>query len=280
MRKGVLLVDLSWILYRSHYSFNHLDNGHVYGTLRTIASLREAVDFPIILCIDKRPKAKLAVAPHYKDNRPERFNVHAATNDVISIAAGADRVYFSYLEDTEADDVMAYWAMTVAYEAILFSGDDDLLQITDERVRVARVVDKGKLELLSDDRTLIKYGVEPRHLAMWKVIARDSSDNLIGIPRFPRDILKSLCWKYERPHNLVECRKEVMQEFGTTPARVKYLVELYRLLPHMISMYDSVVHLPTIVSKMKEPYLKKGVFESRILDKYRLGKVIRDSFKG
>lgn len=281
MSKSICLVDLSWILYKSHYAYSNLSNGHVYGTLRFIRALRQCTNAPIVLCVDKHPKKKLEIAPHYKGNRStERFNVHIATSDVISLLSGVEKVYFSFSEETEADDIMAYWALNVGYPCTIISGDDDLLQVTDDRVRIARSIEDGKLIYCASDHTLLKYGVEPRHLAMWKVIARDSSDNLIGIPRFPRDMLKALCWKYERPHNLIDVRREVMDEFGLSVARIKYIVELYRLLPHMISLYDNIIHLPTIVSSMEEPSMKRGRFNPKLINKYALGASIQKFLRG
>lgn len=281
MKIEKVYVDTSWILYRSHYTFQHLNNGHVFGLLKFVHDIRTQSNVDLVLCIDHHPRRKVEVAPHYKDNRSsDRFNVHACVPDLKNLLGNVKNVYFSELHETEADDVMAYWAINTTEGCAIFSGDDDMAQLINERIRLSRFSEKGKFITLPMDYTMIKYGVEPHHIPMWKVIARDSSDNLVGIPRFPREILKGLCWKYEKPHNLVDKRQEVFSEWGRTTARLKYLVELYRLLPQMQAIYDEIVHLPTIVERMQEPSLTKGTFDKRLTAKYQLGPKLRKFLEG
>lgn len=88
----------------------------------------------------------------------------------------------------EADDVLATLSERLsrgpdACDVLIVSGDRDLLQLVDERVRVWFIGARGKPATLFDvDAVHERFGVAPDRLPAWTALVGDASDNLIGAP--------------------------------------------------------------------------------------------------
>ena len=74
--KIVILVDLSWVLYRSHYAFKELSNsdglptGSYYGLTKTITQLCDNYDRPLIILVDDgNPVQRKELNESYNGNR-------------------------------------------------------------------------------------------------------------------------------------------------------------------------------------------------------------------
>lgn len=206
-------VDLSWLLYRSYYSFSHLSaeingftkpTGHIFGVLSSIESiLKRDPKAYVYLCEDGRAPGK-ALNPHYKEGRQSLdYNIKQDTELIESLAVLHPQVFVAYNNEAEADHLMYSLARKFSPKnhTVIFSGDDDLLQTLGENVTILRSQNKGKDEFITLDdymdpssRLYSKYhGVIPQYLPTYRALVGDHSDNLPGIPRIPRDLVLELC---------------------------------------------------------------------------------------
>jgi DNA polymerase-1 len=89
------------------------------------------------------------------------------------------------VEGYEADDVigtLARQAEAAGYEVLIVTGDKDLMQLVDEKVRLYNVFKKGvDLVLQGVDEVREKFGTDPEHVVDVLALMGDSSDNVPGV---------------------------------------------------------------------------------------------------
>ena len=109
----VILVDLSWILYRSHYAFKYLTNdegietGSYYGLSKTIQTLTESYEDCLILLVDDgNPVERKELNESYKGNREHSVHFSDKKHTVDCMIQYLPNVYRVYHPTLEADDLM------------------------------------------------------------------------------------------------------------------------------------------------------------------------------
>lgn len=92
-------------------------------------------------------------------------------------------------EGFEADDLLGTAAKTAqedGWDAVILSGDRDLLQISDEHIKIRIPKTKGgktEVEEYFPEDVKEKYGVTPLQFIDVKALMGDSSDNIPGVPK-------------------------------------------------------------------------------------------------
>ncbi|MGP6159713.1 MAG: DNA polymerase I, partial [Vulcanimicrobiaceae bacterium] len=140
----------------------------------------------LIACFDAGlPAARVATFAAYKAQR------EAMPDDLRSQFALVRRILAAYripmleMEGEEADDVIATLARQ-AEEAgettLVVTGDNDLLQIVDERTLVLVRQRMGGLVRYDLDAVRARYELAPAQLADYRGLKGDPSDNLPGVP--------------------------------------------------------------------------------------------------
>ena len=212
-RSNLYVLDLSWHLYRSYFAFKnlyvdvegfHRPTGNIYGVEKAIDSILSSdPEACIILAQDGYPKRRIELlGESYKAGRAERewdFNVD--NNLIQAITCSIPNVFWAYGVEQESDDLMyalsreAMRVPTFVGKVYLYTGDNDLLQAINDRVFVVRKFDNGHFDVIDRSRVIhddvfVKkfHGVDPEHIVEFRAIVGDSSDNIRGIPRFPRDV--------------------------------------------------------------------------------------------
>lgn len=235
--KKTVLIDLSWDLYRSYYSFKDLKigerpTGHIYGVCRTVMQiLAMKEDYNIILCKDGFDLDRSTTDENYKAGRKElEYSPHKDTDLVLALLSRLRGVYIAYDDKQEADDLMFSLSKVIDNQVIIFSGDNDLLQSVNDRVVVARGIDKGLFKII--DREYIRTNermvtlfrnTETENLSKYRAIVGDSSDNLKGVyPRFPR----ALASKIANSFSIDEIVNREFLNMPVTKSEGKYLREL------------------------------------------------------
>ena len=216
--KQICVVDLSWILHRTVHVFRHMcvspvegtniPTGHIYGTLVTVQTLLSQDDMGVILVRDGHPTERIELTKsagvEYKADRPElEYDFYKDVPKIINLALSAKGVYYAYNSDKESDDVMYCIAKRiekVSPETMVWvhSGDNDLLQTINRKgtIKVCRNFDdKGPVPIGFDEVVNLEqftkkfHGVGPDKIVLFRSVVGDSSDNIRGIPRFPRNVL-------------------------------------------------------------------------------------------
>jgi DNA polymerase-1 len=140
----------------------------------------------VVACFDKGlPQARLAIFSAYKaqretmpDDLRSQFSLVRQVLDVYGIPA-------LEVEGEEADDVIATLAAQAereGQETVVVTGDNDLLQIVDERTTVLVRTRMGGVVRYDPAAVWARYELEPAQLPDYRGLKGDPSDNLPGIP--------------------------------------------------------------------------------------------------
>jgi DNA polymerase-1 len=140
----------------------------------------------VVACFDKGlPQARLAIYSAYKaqreampDDLRSQFGLVRQVLDVYGIP-------IVEVEGEEADDVIATLAAQAereGRETVVVTGDNDLLQIVDERTTVLVRTRMGGVNRYDPAAVYARYELEPRQLPDYRGLKGDPSDNLPGIP--------------------------------------------------------------------------------------------------
>lgn len=218
--RDFFVFDLSWHLYRSYHSFRELSvttrkgikpTGHIYGVIKSIMDVRNKYpDSVIFLCKDGNPIHRKEENPDYKGNRQKTgYDLYQDVDDIVQLAYAFPNVYKVYHPNYEADDIMYSLAKQIEREnpeaiTYIFSGDDDLLQALSDRVFLFRRFKRGELDLINEtffkeNKTMYKkYRACPiEKLSIFRSIVGDSSDNIKGLERMPKELAKRISEKCE-----------------------------------------------------------------------------------
>ena len=293
----VLLVDTAWIMYRGIYAYSEMGvtvdgtfyrSGHVYAVAQHAVSFHKMADRLIIFARDNFPKQKLAQVQTYKSGRPEdEFKVvgggiHKSFPLCAALLANLPRVQFVEIPWHEADDVIAILAKRMSQLGVrvtIFSGDDDFLQLTGlSNVRIARKIDNGILEYLSENHCYARYGVDPEHLPTLRTIIGDKSDNIAGIPRFPRDLARAVA---KVCPDFVELPKqwEKIKELCNTSAQMKYLTKLRAQYARLLENYYTFHNMASLDYSLEPQNVRSTISPSHVADMWEIGGTTRQKLK-
>ena len=185
-----VLVDGSSYLYRAFHAMPELSNaegeptGAVYGVINMLRTLlREYPETRVVVVFDAPGENfRHRLFADYKANRPampDELRPQIAPLKAIVEAMGLPLLV---VDDVEADDVigtLARQASRAGHEVIVSTGDKDMAQLVDERVRLINTMTGERLDAESVEA---KFGVRPEQIVDFLALTGDSSDNIPGIP--------------------------------------------------------------------------------------------------
>jgi len=190
-----MLLDTYGLVYAAFYAMKdrpltttrgmRIEAAYVFTTT-LIKLIADEKPTHVIACFDRGvPAARVAIFEAYKAQR------EAMPDDLRSQFALVRRILGVYdvptieLEGEEADDVIATLACQAeneGEETVVVTGDNDLLQIVDERTTVLVRTRMGGVNRYDPAAVRARYDLEPRQLPDYRGLKGDPSDNLPGIP--------------------------------------------------------------------------------------------------
>ena len=171
--------------------------GAVRGFLDAVT--RMLTDHPatdLVACFDAdwRPEWRVALIPEYKAHRVDTASAEVSAEEVpdalepqvpvieeVLDAIGLCRIG---VEHFEADDVIGTLATVQDRAVDIVTGDRDLFQLVDDATGVSVLyIGKGfaKVERVTDDWVMAKYGVHATSYADFATLRGDPSDGLPGV---------------------------------------------------------------------------------------------------
>lgn len=193
-----MLIDAANLYFRAFYAVPDSVRGPdgrptnaIRGFLDMSASLiekRRPTRYQACLDLDWRPAFRVELVPSYKAHRraPDGSEdvppLLAAQVPPLLDVLGALGLATSGAEGFEADDVMATVAAREPGPVEVISGDRDMIALTTDRVTVC-YTGRGlaKMEVLTPDGVLAKYGVPAGLYCDFAILRGDSSDGLPGV---------------------------------------------------------------------------------------------------
>jgi DNA polymerase I len=185
----LFLIDGSSYIFRAFYAIGHLSNAKglptnaAFGfTQMLLRVLKEHQPDYIAIALDSRaPTFRSDLYREYKANRPEMPETLAPQIPHIKRIIEAYGITTLALEGYEADDIIGTVAKRLAseVEVVIITGDKDLLQLVNERVRV---YDSMKEKKFGVEDVIEKFGVRPDQVIEVMGLAGDAIDNIPGVP--------------------------------------------------------------------------------------------------
>ncbi len=196
MKEKILLIDGHSILNRTFYGLPDLTNAAgehtnaVYGFLTILFKVMEDVapDYMAVAFDLSAPTFRHKLFDAYKGTRkpmPEELRSQVPLMKQVLSAMG---IVSLSKEGYEADDMLgtaAAAAEKAGMEAVILSGDRDLLQLVTDNitVRLPRTRQgRTTVDIFTPETVRSTYGLNPDQIVDLKALMGDSSDNIPGLP--------------------------------------------------------------------------------------------------
>jgi DNA polymerase-1 len=185
----VYLVDGSAYIYRAYHAITPLTNSKGLATHATLGFIntllrviREKSPTHMAVAFDmKGPTFRHQIYSNYKANRPTMPDDLSCQIPYIHALVAAHNIPILKEEGVEADDLIASAAKVLrkqGYEAIVVSGDKDLLQLVAEGITAWEPM---KDVIMNQEYIRQKYDIAPELLLDFFALVGDTSDNIPGV---------------------------------------------------------------------------------------------------
>lgn len=195
MKKKLLLVDGSSYLYRAFYAMpdmrvvagdrNSPPTGALHGMVNMLESLRNNEPAVYAACVfdASGPTFRNEWYEEYKANRPSMPDDLRAQIEPIHEAVRLMGWPLLQVPGVEADDVIGTLARVgteAGYEVVISTGDKDMAQLVNDRVRLVNTMANESLDVQG---VMDKYGVAPDKIIDYLTLMGDTSDNVPGVEK-------------------------------------------------------------------------------------------------
>ena len=251
----LLLVDGHYYLYRSFYAIRGLKNSRgeptnaIFGYAKALRKMLADVkpDRAAVIWDGGLPPRRVALQPEYKQNRKAMPDELRPQEDWLQTNVSLFGVASVSLPETEADDLIASYAVSAAREGadvVIATNDKDILQLASERIRIYSTVkaDVGNagFALLGVEEVRKKWGVDPARIADVLALTGDASDNIPGVPGIGEKTALALILEHGSIDRLLEDCSVITSE----KVRAKIEGGRQQILDNreMVRLDDDIVH--------------------------------------
>lgn len=208
--KKLLLVDGNALIHRAFHALPELTDRQgnlvnaVYGFTSAILSAFSKIqpEYAAVTFDVGRKTFRNELYDKYKATRPDTDEGLAKQFVPVRKITKALNIPTYGIEGYEADDLIGTLSKEAkkhsALEVIILTGDNDAMQLVDNRVRVY-TFGRGMSDtrLFGPDEVRAKYGLSPDQIVDFKALAGDSSDNIPGVKGIGGKTATTLLQKYK-----------------------------------------------------------------------------------
>lgn len=226
MNGKLVLIDGHSILNRAFYGVPDLSNAKglhtnaVFGFLNIMFKIleEEQPDYLAVAFDVHAPTFRHEIYKEYKGTRkpmPEELREQVPVMKEVLHAMGICTVEKAGLEADDILGTLAKKADAEGMEVALVSGDRDLLQIADERIKIRIPKTKGgKTEIEDYYAADVKaaFQVTPEQFVELKALMGDSSDNIPGVPKVGPKTATDLMLQYGSLDNIYAHLDEISKK--------------------------------------------------------------------
>lgn len=239
-KKRLVLLDTHALIHRAYHALPEFTSpsgdpvGAVYGLSAILIKLIKDLEPDYIVAAYDLPEPthRHEVYEEYKAKRPKIDESLISQIDRSRDALAAFGIPIYEAPGFEADDVIGTIALKMkgAFDVVIASGDNDTLQLVDDKAVRVYTMRKGMHDtiLYDEEAVLARYGFPPKLLPDYKGLAGDSSDNIIGIPGVGEKTATTLISSFgsiEEIYKTLEKSPQKFQEAGIKERVVKLLSE-------------------------------------------------------
>ncbi len=189
----LFVIDGHGLVYRAYFAIKSLSTSKgiltnaVYGFINMLLKLLrdEKPEYLAVVFDSKTPTLRHEKFPQYKAQRKKMPDEMRQQIPLIMEVISAFNIPIFSMDGYEADDIIGTLVKRYKNEVdeiIVVSGDKDILQLVDEKIKVL-TTKKGLSETVLYDIAGVRerFGVEPAKVTEVLAIAGDTSDNIPGI---------------------------------------------------------------------------------------------------
>ena len=217
----LLLIDGHYYVYRSFHAIQSLTNSRgqptnaIFGFVKTVRKMLKDLrpDLAGVFWDEGLPAKRVELQPTYKQQREAMPDQMIPQLDFIRDFCAPMGLTSSAKPDTEADDLMACYALAAGrnqIETILATNDKDLFQLVNSSIKVYST-NKGDLKNPKDPHALLgvaevtwKWGVPPECIGEVLALTGDSVDNIPGIDGIGQKTAASLIGSFGTIDRMLE----------------------------------------------------------------------------
>ena len=201
----LVLIDGNAILHRAFHALPPLTTrsgepiNAVYGLVSMLLRvIQELKPTHIVVCFDvKEPTFRHKALATYQAQRPRMADELSGQFEKAKKFLEAAGIPVYSKPGYEADDVIGTLASLYRDDVIIVTGDRDILQLVDDRVKVYMpIAGLATAKLMGEVEVIEKMGVPPSQIDDYKAFVGDSSDNYSGVPGIGPKTAISLLEKY------------------------------------------------------------------------------------
>lgn len=251
MKKTVMLIDGSSLIYRAFFALPNLSNNDgvmtngVYGFLTMYKNAFDKYKPEYVLVAFDRSSKTFRNEEYadYKANRDKTPNELSYQFGILKDVLDSMGVKYTDLDGFEADDIVgtyAQMAKEAGDRAVLITGDRDYLQLVDEDILVY-LTKKGVSDTVeyTVEKIEEEYGVTPKQLIDVKGLMGDKSDNIPGVDGIGEKRALTFIKKYGSIENLYDNLDEI------TGKKTKENLENSEAIAYMSKKIGTIVtHAP------------------------------------
>jgi 5'-3' exonuclease len=229
-KSKILLVDGMALLFRGFFATafrgNFMKTSEGVPTNGIYQFLRYFLDAEntykpthVICCWDMGSKTfRNEIYPAYKANREAPPEELVPQFDLIKEVMDSFNIPNIGLTNYEADDCIGTLAKTYhkEHEVSILTGDQDMLQLVDDNIRVA-IMKKGQgnYEIFTDKNFYEKKGITPEQVIDVKALMGDTADNYPGVKGIGEKTAMRLIAEYHTIENLLANKERLTKGIQT-----------------------------------------------------------------
>ncbi|MCE5194989.1 MAG: DNA polymerase I [Nitrospiraceae bacterium] len=224
---NLYLIDGNSYVYRAFFAIRGLTNSKgfptnaIYGFTNTLLKIiREKKPDAVVISFDSAaPTERHKIFEDYKAHRPETPNELVQQKPYIREIVRAFNIPIFEVPGYEADDLLGTIAKKTAeqgMEVFIVSGDKDMHQLVDDRIRI---YDPVKDRILDKEYVMEKFGVPPEVVPDVMALTGDVSDNIPGIKGIGEKTAKELFTDFKSLEDLLSNTEKIKKD------RLRKLVE-------------------------------------------------------
>ncbi|ACM23015.1 MULTISPECIES: DNA polymerase I [Thermotoga] len=247
----LFLFDGTALAYRAYYALDRslststgIPTNAVYGVARMLVKfIKEHIipekDYAAVAFDKKAATFRHKLLEAYKAQRPKTPDLLVQQLPYIKRLIEALGFKVLELEGYEADDIIATLAVkgcTFFDEIFIITGDKDMLQLVNEKIKVWRIV-KGisDLELYDSKKVKERYGVEPHQIPDLLALTGDEIDNIPGVTGIGEKTAVQLLGKYRNLEDILEHARELPQRVRKALLRDREVAILSKKLATLVT---------------------------------------------
>jgi DNA polymerase-1 len=223
----LVIIDGNAIVHRAFHALPPMNTkdgqltNAVYGFFAMLLKLlNDLKPTYLIVCFDRpKPTFRKQMYVGYQAKRPKMSDDLIPQIDLLHKVLEKAKIEHFEIDGYEADDIIGTIATEAAaknLQAIIVSGDRDMLQLVNKKVVVlAPILGITKMVIYDEEKVKEKYGLKASQFIDYKALVGDNSDNYPGVSGIGPKTASELLSKYHTFENLYKHISELPENLSS-----------------------------------------------------------------